>query len=169
MNLGLPTVLKTAFPDIIPSIRPKRSDDETLNSKIDPYWMVGFTAGEGCFSIRITKSLSLKTGLQVQLRFNITQHSIDKVFMNSLINFWGCGKVFLRFKENKVDFQILKFKDLCEKVIPLFQSIPLQGVKSKDFADFCEAVEIMKTKGHLTKEGLDKLHKLKVGMNTGRE
>lgn len=169
MNLGLSTFLKTAFPDITPAIRPKRSDEELLNSNIDPNWMVGFTAGEGCFSIRITKSSTTKTGFQVQLRFNITQHSIDKVFMNSLVNFWGCGKVFLRFRENKVDFQILKIKDLSEKVIPLFQSIPLQGVKSKDFADFCKAAEIMKVKGHLTNEGLDQLHKLKVGMNTGRK
>lgn len=49
--------------------------------------MVGFSAGEGCFSIRITKSSTLNTGFQVQLRFNITQHSIDKVFMESLVNF----------------------------------------------------------------------------------
>ena len=49
--------------------------------------MAGFVAGEGCFSIKITKSLTLKTGFQVQLRFNITQHSIDKIFMNSLVNF----------------------------------------------------------------------------------
>jgi hypothetical protein len=77
--------------------------------------------------------------------------------------------VFLRFRENKVDFQVLKFKDLSDKVIPLFKSISLQGVKSKDFSDFCKAVEIIKIKGHLTKEGLDQLHKLKVGMNTGRK
>ena len=88
--------------------------------------------------------------------------------MNSLVNFWGCGKVYLRFKENKVDFQILKIKDLSDKVVPLFKSISLQGVKSKDFADFCKAVEILSIKGHLTEEGLDKLRKLKVGMNTGR-
>jgi len=43
--------------------------------------------------------------------------------MNSLDTFWGCGKVFLRFRENKVDFQILKLEHLSEKVIPLFQSI----------------------------------------------
>jgi hypothetical protein len=87
VNLGLPTLLKIAFPDITPAIRPKRTEEELLNSKIDPYWMVGFTAGEGCFSIKIAKSSTLKTGYQVQLRFNITQHSIDKIFMNSLINF----------------------------------------------------------------------------------
>ena len=77
--------------------------------------------------------------------------------------------MFLRFRENKVDFQILRIKDLSDKVVPLFQNIPLQGVKSKDFSDFCKAVEIMKIKGHLTKEGLDQLHKLKEGMNTGRK
>jgi hypothetical protein len=50
MNLGLPESLKTAFPDITPAIRPKRSDEDLLNSNIDPNWMVGFTEGEGCFS-----------------------------------------------------------------------------------------------------------------------
>lgn len=169
MNRGLPTSLKTVFPYITPAIKPKRSDEGLLNSNIDPYWMGGFAAGEGCFSVRITKSLTAKTGYQVQLRFQITQHSIDKEFMYSLESFWGCGKVFLRFKENKVDFQILKLKDLSEKVIPFFQSIPLQGVKSKDFADFCKVVDIMKVKGHLTNEGLDKIRELKSGMNRGRE
>lgn len=169
MNLGLSADMKTYFPNITPVIRPKRTDEELLNSNIDPHWMVGFTDAEGCYSIRITKSLTTKTGYQVQLRYQITQHSIDKVFMNSLANFWGCGKVFLRYRENKVDFQILKLKDLTDKVIPLFQRVPLQGVKSIDFSDFNKAVEIMKTKKHLTNEGLDLLHKLKVGMNRGRE
>lgn len=49
--------------------------------------MGGFAAGEGCFSVRITKSLTAKTGYQVQLRFQITQHSIDKEFMYSLESF----------------------------------------------------------------------------------
>ena len=48
--------------------------------------------------------------------------------------------MFLRYRENKVDFQILKFKDLTGKVIPLFQRVPLQGVKSIDFTDFNKAV-----------------------------
>jgi hypothetical protein len=49
--------------------------------------MAGFVAGEGCFSIKIAKSLTVKTGYQVQLRFQITQHSIDKVLMKSLETF----------------------------------------------------------------------------------
>lgn len=173
-NSRLSTHLNAAFSEITPAIRPKRSEmagytEKLLNNKIDPHWVAGFTDREGCFSIRITNSPTAKTGLQVQLRFNITQHSIDKELMESLVIFWGCGKVFLRYRENKVDFQILKIKDLSEKVIPFFQNHSLQGVKSLDFSDFCKAVEIMKVKGHLRKEGIDQIHKLKMGMNTGRK
>ena len=106
--------------------------------------MAGFTAGEGCFSIAIQKSPTVKTGFQVQLRYLITQHSIDDLtatsrsrrgwlrpeLMKGLINFWGCGMVFKRSKENKVDFQIRKFSDLANKVVPFFQRISLQGAKS---------------------------------------
>ncbi|CAF3648205.1 unnamed protein product [Fusarium graminearum] len=37
MNKGLSTFMKTTFPDIIPATRPSRSDEELINSKIDPY------------------------------------------------------------------------------------------------------------------------------------
>jgi len=36
LNLGLSPALKTVFPDIIPAIRPKRSDEILLNSILDP-------------------------------------------------------------------------------------------------------------------------------------
>jgi len=89
--------------------------------------------------------------------------------MQNLILFWGCGKIFKRSNEDKVDFTINKFEHLVEKVIPVFKSIPIQGVKDKDFLDFLNAVEIIKAKEHLTSKGLNELHKIKQGMNRGRE
>nr|YP_010963385.1 NADH dehydrogenase subunit 2 [Raffaelea arxii]WNK75974.1 NADH dehydrogenase subunit 2 [Raffaelea arxii] len=169
MNLGLPKTLKIAFPNLVPAVRPKRSDVEIANSKLDPHWVVGFSDAEGCFSIRVTKPSTVKTGYQVQLRYQITQHSIDKIFMNSLVKFWDCGKVFFRYKESKVDFQILKISDISYKVVPLFLNIPLESEKYKDFLDFCKAVDIMKTKDHLTNKGLDEIRRLKEGMNRGRD
>jgi hypothetical protein len=121
---------------------------------------------KGAFSILVT---TVKTRFQEKLRYNLTQHIIDEELMKSLINFWGCGMVYKRSKEDKVDFQISKFGDLTDKVIPLFQRISLQGVKSKDFSDFCKAADIMKVKGHLTQEGLDQILRIKAGMNTGRK
>lgn len=37
INLGLSADLKTYFPNITPVVRPKRTDEELLNSKIDPH------------------------------------------------------------------------------------------------------------------------------------
>jgi len=38
MNSGqLSTLLKDSFPEVVPAIRPKRSDNEILNSNIDPH------------------------------------------------------------------------------------------------------------------------------------
>ena len=42
------------------------------------------------------------------------------------------------------------------------------GVKSKDFNDWKEVAEMVQKKAHLTKEGLDKITKIKSGMNKGR-
>lgn len=67
-----------------------------------------------------------------------------------------------------MEFQILKLKDLSDKVVPLFQNISLQGMKSQDFADFCKAIDIMKVKEHLTNKGLNQLKELKDNMNRGR-
>ena len=89
--------------------------------------------------------------------------------MKSLITYFGCGQVFKRSKEDKVDFQINKFVDLTDKVLPFFEKYRLQGAKSKDFSDFCKIAELMKNKVHLTHEGLEEIRKIKSGMNTGRE
>ena len=59
-----------------------------------------------------------------------------------------------------------------------FNKYPLQGVKSKDFSDFCKAVDIVGNKAHLKiffnkkssrrarKEGLDQIRIIKNIMNT---
>ena len=45
---------------------------------------------------------------------------------------------------------------------------PLQGSKFLNFEDFKKVVNIMKVKGHLTKEGLDEIKLIKANMNQGR-
>ena len=166
MNLGLQNTneIKVTFPDIIPVMRPKVEDILIR----DPHWLVGFTEGEGCFNVTIQKSQTTKTGFSVSLRFQLTQHIRDIVLMQSLIKFWNCGEIFKRPDEEAVDFKVSKFSDLTDKVIPFFQRVPLHGLKSQNFTDFCKVADIMKEKGHLTEEGLDQIRLIKAGMNTGR-
>ena len=45
LNLGLPEQLKTAFPNVLPVVRPSIKNQVIQ----DPNWLTGFTAAEGCF------------------------------------------------------------------------------------------------------------------------
>ena len=163
LNNGLSDTLKAAFPTVIPLNKPI----VTLQTIPDPYWLSGFTSGEGCFWIYIFKSTSTKAGMGVNLIFSIAQHVRDEQLLKSLIKYLGCGKTYL-YKE-VVHFRVTKYSDLSSKIIPFFKKYSIIGVKALDFKDFCIAADMMKDKKHLTKNGLDVIHKIKTGMNRGRD
>lgn len=125
LNLGLGDELKTAFPDITPNKRPLISGEKVK----DKDWLAGFTSGEGCFYVSIKKSKSSRIGFQVLLFFEISQHSRDKQLLVSIIDFFGCGKIYKKNKEVYA-YRVVKFSDLTEKVIPFFKNYPIIGVKS---------------------------------------
>ena len=87
--------------------------------------------------------------------------------MQSLIKYFNCGRVYK--KKDAFYFKVTKLSDLNEKIIPFFVKYPIQGVKSKDFKDFCKVTELILNKAHLTSEGLQLIRQIKTGMNTGRE
>ena len=119
MNLGLSPELKASFPDIVHIQRPLVQDKKIT----DPYWLAGFTSGEGNFSIKILYSKTHKLGSAVQLRFKLTQHSKDEQLIKSLIEYFGAGNVYI--SGEVVDFIIQKFEDLTAKVIPFFEKYPI--------------------------------------------
>ena len=161
INRGLTNKLLEAFPNVTPWPR-----DLITNKKIlDPKWIAGFVSAEGCFMIKIHFKQNLIS--QVLLVFQITQHKRDELLMRSLIEYFNCGKVYNR--DDAYDFRVTKFSDLVTKIVPFFQNYPIQGVKHKDYLDWCKAVELIRNKDHLTKEGVGFILKLKEGMNTGRK
>ena len=163
MNLGLSEKLRAAFPDVAPVVRPL-----VENAKIpDPNWLAGFTSGEGCFIICITASQTTMTGYAVHLKFQVTQHSRDEKLLRSFISYLNCGRISKR--GNAFDFQVYKFSDITEKIIPIFKKYKIRGVKALDFKDFCQVAELMKQKKHLTMEGLEEIRMIKAGMNRGRK
>jgi len=165
MNRGLPDGLKKAFPDIIPVSRPL-----VQNQLIpDPQWVAGFTSGEGCLLVKVRKSSTNRLGLQVELEFQITQHTRDKQLLLSFKNYLGCGRYRERIGGLAGDFNVSKLSDLTEKIIPFFDKYPIRGVKALDFADFKAVAELMLNKEHLTESGLKKIQKIKAGMNSLRK
>ena len=68
-----------------------------------------------------------------------------------------------------VTFQITKFTEIIDTIIPFFDKYPLQGQKALDFEDFKRVSDIMKTNSHLTVEGFNEVLKIKERMNKNRK
>jgi hypothetical protein len=92
INKGLSDELNTVFPDTVPVSRPVISNQEIK----DPYWLSGFTDAEGTFFIESTRSKLYKQGMQISLKFSISQHSRDEELMRSIVDYLGCGNYYLR-------------------------------------------------------------------------
>lgn len=133
---------------------------------IDPYWISGFTAGDGSFDIKITERNNSK--FQVELRFRITQHIRDLQILSNIIDYFGCGKVYIRKNNLACDLQISTFSDNIDKIIPFFNKYSIFTNKEKDFKDFVLISEYIKNKEHLTEKGLDIIRKIKSNMNKNR-
>jgi hypothetical protein len=116
-------------------------------------------SGEGSFFIQVN-------GNTVSLKFSIYQSTRDEALLGSFKEYLNCGSVFSN--TSKASFVVTKFSDVYEVIIPLFKKYPILGVKALDFADFCEAAEIVKTKEHLTLEGFTKILEIKARMNRSR-
>ena len=164
INLGLPAEMQAYFPDVVPALRP-RVENITVS---EGQWMAGFTTAEGCFFISIYESKPARLGKVVRMRFILVQHIRDEQLMKSIKDYFGCGNLLV--KRETVHYTVTNFADLTEKIIPFFSKYPIQGVKSKDFADWCKVAYLMQNgKAHLTAEGLEQIGKIKAGMNTGRK
>ena len=166
LNKGLSEELKLQFSDVKPVIRPIVLNQNVPKSE----WLAGFVSAEGCFLARIGKNSKVKTGLQVQLVLHIGQHERDLILMKNIMVYLDCGKILIKKRDEFawVDLSVSKFSDIKEKIIPFFKSYKILGTKSHDFLDFCEIAELMEEKAHLTPSGLEKILKLKEGMNKGR-
>jgi len=167
INLGLSDSLKTVFPNTVPVHRPLIKDISTL----DPDWMAGFVSGEGCFLVQIAKYGKGKLD-GVSLSFKVSQHLRDELLLRSFISFFGCGLFNYHHGKSKSAgsgvFIVRKFSDISDKILPFFKDHTVEGVKIEDYEDWLRVAELITCKAHLTEEGLDKIRKIKSGMNTLR-
>ncbi len=163
VNKGLSPLLKQAFPN---SIAIPRSLLSIAKTKLHPQWVAGFTSGDGCFKVSIRESKLHKAGSRVALLFILTQHIKDEFLLKSLVDFFECGQTYCY--KDYVEFRCQSFKNNYVNLLPFFNKYPILGVKAQDFNDWVKVAEIIQRKDHLTKEGLDKIRKIRVGMNKGR-
>lgn len=162
INRGMSSKVLSHYSDIIPVDKPIVNLPENL----DPNWVSGFVAGDGGFSIYVRPAKDYKLGEKIYCRFHIAQHVKDLELMKLFIKFFSCGSVSIR--PSICDFIVQDINNITNNIVFHFDAYPLFTIKQFDYDCFKECISIMALKGHLTKEGLNKIKSLNLEMNNNR-
>lgn len=138
--------------------------------KLPPDYVCGFTDGEGCFTIVISKHKQKKLGLDARLHFQIELRDDDESILRDIQETLECGHIYhLNYEKYgwhpHVELKVSAIKEIKEKLIPFFKKNQLRGKKRQSFELFVQAAEIFYSKEHLTIEGINKLYKIRENMN----
>lgn len=140
---------------------------------INPWYIVGFVEGEGCFAITISKHRTKKTGFDARLIFEIELRGDDRPILEKIQKYFKVGYIYdLNYQRYgwfpHVKYSVHNLRDLNEKIVPFFKKYQLKGKKAKDFRLFCQATKVFEKKGHLLMSGIEKLKKIRQNMNKKR-
>lgn len=132
---------------------------------MNPWWVVGFVDGEGCFRASRLKNSKSRFGYQIQMEFVVVQHRRDVGLLHQLKDVFQCGQVGLTKGINDPDaktyrFRVRKLKDLQTKVIPFFSQHPLKTKKGVEFLRFRQLCSLLSQKVHFQEEGFQRCWKL---------
>lgn len=137
-----------------------------LSSSLKPWFVTGFVDAEGSFTVSVLKSSSVRTGLQVGARLQLTLHLKDLSLLREIQAFFGgVGKIVL--SKDNCTFRVDSLKDILKVIIPHFNVYPPVTQKLGDYLLFKDIVIMMSNKEHLTLEGLNKIISIKASLNHG--
>ena len=80
---------------------------------------------------------------------------------------FDCGNIYrLNYERYEkwrphVKYKVSNFQDIYGKIIPFFKQYPLQAKKLASFEAFCLAAELIKSKEHLSSDGIAKIQALR--------
>jgi hypothetical protein len=133
-------------------------------------WTLGFTDGEGCFSVSFIKNKTTKTGWQIFPEFVITQGAKSLPALKIIKNYFECGRLFINkrkdnHKEHMYRYCVRSLNDLETIIVPFFKKNKLKTYKRNDFEIFSKIVIMMSKGAHLKEGGRNKIAKLVENMN----
>jgi len=134
--------------------------------RLNPYYITGFTDGDGCFLINIRPKSDTITGYLVGLSYKIHLHWKDKVLLESIKEYFDNKGIITVRKSGHVEYVIQRQKDL-NIIIDHFDKYSLITQKRSDYELFKQVYALIKNKQHLTLDGLKKIISIKAVFNKG--
>ena len=132
-------------------------------NELNPYYVTGFTDGEGCFFVGISPGPKHKIGHRVKATFQIGLHIKDKALLEQIQLFFGVGQI-SKLGAESVQFRVSALEDL-KVIINHFDKYSLLTNKQSDYLLFKQVVKLMEQGKHLTLEGLNKIMSIKAVLN----
>jgi len=134
------------------------------NPIMNPWFVTGFTDGEGCFWIDVYKDNAYKTGWRVKLYYQINLHKKDQFLLEHIQKFFKVGKLYT--SPTAVRYYVSSISDL-QVIIQHFDKYTLLSKKRADFELLKQAFVLVQNKEHLTPSGLEKIIAIKAIINKG--
>lgn len=113
----------------------KRSTKIESNEEWFKQWLVGFTDGEGCFSINFQKENKWN------LTFKLTQSKINGKLLYYIKEELNCGSI--TEEKDKLNYRIRDLKNITNKLIPIFDKYYLLTFKYFDYLKFKDVLNIL--------------------------
>lgn len=134
---------------------------------LNPFFITGFADAESSFMVSITRRADYKNGFGARAIFSIGLHKKDLPLLQKIQDFFGgIGSISPGVKDSYL-YQITSIEQITSVIIPHFEKYPLITQKLADYLLFKMAVQLIKNKNHLTKEGLERIVAIKASLNKG--
>jgi len=119
---------------------------DNQQERLNPWWIVGFTDGEGCFSISTFRNSTTKSGFQTLYEFVVTQGEKSRDSLEAIKEYFGCGHIYINRRYDNHNYNLFRYcvrkqEDLINKIIPFFRKYRLQTAKQSQFEKFCKTLE----------------------------
>ena len=129
------------------------------------YYLAGFADGEGSFNVSFRPRPDYQIPWKVSLCFNISQR--DEVILALFKQHLKCGTMRQR-ADGVWYFEVNNLTAIVDNVIPFFERFSfLSAKKKRDFAKFKRLASLLGEGGHLRREGIEEILKIRADMNDG--
>lgn len=127
---------------------------------LNPNFITGYVDGDGSLSVRLRKSSTSPFGYRASIVFSLGAevNSLNLKLLERVQDYFGVGSI--SKSGNMYYFEISSPKALI-KVRKHFEEYPLQSTKQIHFKLWCECLELILNKEHLTKDGFSKILSIK--------
>lgn len=146
-------------------LEPKSSDKNTNIFSLNPWFITGFTDGDGSFSVSIAKKKS-GLGWKIQPTFTVGLDPKDLDLLVQIKAYFKVGKIYTSGR-GIVYYTVGSTKDIIKYILPHFDKYNLATLKLKDYLVFKNIVLLMEKGEHKSLSGLLKIFSLRAILNKG--